>query len=139
MQWEPRVVNLTPHPIVVRLFDSVRGEEFDLVFPPSGRVARVKAESWPLGYLAPTPMGGVALVVRSSFGEIEGLPEPEEGTLFLVSALVAQAAAKAGRLDVLAPDTGPDSAIRNEDGQIVAVRRFVTFAEWGEPPHLLPL
>lgn len=40
---------------------------------------------------------------------------------FSVSSLVAQAVV--GREDVVAPDTGP-TAIRDEAGRIVAVRRF---------------
>lgn len=37
------------------------------------------------------------------YGEIEGLPEPQEGTFYIVSGLVAAAAAREGRKDCLAP------------------------------------
>ena len=45
----------------------------------------------------------------------------EPKAIYIVSSLVAQAVA--GRNDVVAPDAGP-TAIRNEQGQIVAVTRF---------------
>ena len=51
------------------------------------------------------------------YGEVEGLPEPQPGVLYIVSMLVAQ---RVMRADVVSPDSGP-TAIR-ENGQIVAVR-----------------
>lgn len=38
-----------------------------------------------------------------TYGEIEGLPEPQEGVYYIVSGLVAAAAAEIGRKDCLAP------------------------------------
>ena len=58
---------------------------------------------------------------------IEDLPEPAPYTLYVASSLVAQAAARYGRIDVLAPDTGPESAVRDETGQITGVRRLQRF------------
>ena len=104
------IVNLTPHAIVVQLPDGTRR-----TFPPSGRVARVATRQVPL-----TDIDGIPTVLQT-FGPVEGLPEPELDTFFLVSALVL---GRAARADVIAPDTGA-TAIR-ENGQIVAVRGFVT-------------
>lgn len=61
-------------------------------------------------------------VVSAEYGEITGLPEPQDGVVYIVSMLVAQ---RAGRADVLSPDSGP-SAIR-ENGQVVAVRNLVWY------------
>jgi hypothetical protein len=36
-------------------------------------------------------------------------------------------AAKSGRRDVVSPDTGPESAVRDPGGRIVGVKRFQTF------------
>jgi len=56
---------------------------------------------------------------------IEGLPEPEEGVIFITSMIVASEAAKQGRMDVVSPGTGPkDGAIRNEKGHIVGVTQL---------------
>jgi hypothetical protein len=104
-------VNLTPHPIVIRLAD-----ETDLVVNPSGKVARVdEAPNKVVGEI-----GGVPVLSRSTFTEVVDLPDPEENTAYIVSSLVAGVVS---RLDVFSPATGPkDSAIRNEKGHIVAVR-----------------
>jgi len=105
------LVNLTPHEIVVR-----REDGSELRIPPSGVVARVTATAEPVGTLAGVP------VVSTRYGEIEDLPAPRGGVQYIVSSLVRMAAPE--RADLVSPDTGPESAIRDDDGRIVAVRRF---------------
>ena len=85
--------------------------------PPSGEVARLSTTSVDVGTLLGAP------IKKTVYGEVSGVPDPQEGVVYLVSALVAQATK---REDVVAPDTGP-SAVRNADGQVVAVRGFITF------------
>lgn len=101
------IVNCTPHPIVVG----------DRTFAPSGHVPRVGTVVLDCG-----TMDGIS-VVRTEFGEVEGLPEPQFGIDYIVSGVVL-AALKGSRPDVVAPDTSPASAVRNESGQIVGVKRF---------------
>jgi hypothetical protein len=111
---DQKFVNVTPHDVRVLLPD---GSE--RVFPPSGIRAVVSA--------TPTPRGewdGIPLI-STTWGQLEGLPEPAEGTLYIGSTLAAQAATREGRRDVVSPDSGP-SAVR-ENGQIYAVRAFQTF------------
>ena len=105
-----KLVNLTPHDIVVRKADG------DLMVPPSGLVARVTTSQEVVGDIDGVP------IVRTIFGEVQGLPDPELDTVYIVSSLVL-GALKGSRSDVVSPDTGP-TAIRNEAGQIVAVTRF---------------
>jgi len=107
-----KIVNLTPHAIVIQTADESR-----LVIESSG-VARVSTTSEQVGEIDGIP------IRRVRYGEIVGLPDPQPGTIYVTSIVVAQAAAKLGRTDVLAPDTGPD-AIRDEAGRIVAVRGFI--------------
>ncbi len=109
---DEKIVNLTPHAIV--LMD----EEGSVIatFPPSGQVARVNTSVEVVGSLHGAP------VKRTVFGEVNGIPDPEEGTVYLVSTLVAQAAKRG---DVVSPDTGP-TAVR-KDGQIAGVRGFQSF------------
>jgi len=107
------LINLTPHQVVVRLADGG-----DVIFSPSGRVARCAVSQETVGEANGIP------IVRSVFGAVEGLPEAQDGTIYIVSSLVAQAVA--GREDVVAPDTGP-TAVRDEGGRIVAVTRFQKF------------
>ena len=138
------IVNLTPHAVVV---EAVRPRAYEdgsdgpcrVVIPPSGTVARVVER--PVDgttFRASLEVDGslVQVLGPTDYGPVEGLP-PEEfgGPLYLVSALVA-AAVRAHvpthgylpgyreRRDLLVPDTGPDSAVRDERGQIVAVRRL---------------
>ena len=53
-------------------------------------------------------------VNHRTFGEVSGLPEPQEGTVFIVSALVAQAIA-GKRDDVYIVD----ETVRDEEGKII--------------------
>ena len=106
-----KLINLTPHDIVVRLSDG------DRVIPASGTVARVATSHVPAGTIDGIP------VSAQTFGQIEGLPEPQEGVTFIVSAIVLAAAKEIGRTDVVAPDTA--RAIRDDAGRIVAVPGLV--------------
>lgn len=54
------------------------------------------------------------------FGQVEGLPGPEEGVKYIVSGLVLAAS---DRNDLVAPASG--MAQRNEKGHIVSVPGFV--------------
>jgi hypothetical protein len=105
------IKNLTPHEIRV-----VGREDEYIIFPPSGEVARVSSTSENVG-----EVDGIPISV-TTFGDLSGLPAPEDGVVYLVSLLVRQAAQGVGRIDVVSPDTGP-TALR-ENGQVVAVRGF---------------
>ena len=103
------LLNLTPHAVVLR-----REDGSEVTLPPSGTVARVTTREVVVG-----EVDGVT-VISQEFGEVTGLPE--EGVPCVVSALVRTAVP--GRRGVYSPDTGP-SAVRNEQGQVVAVTRLV--------------
>ena len=105
------LVNLTPHDITIRL------EDGDRIIPASGTVARVTTSQVPAGTVDGIP------VSAQTFGQIEGLPDPQDGVVFVVSAIVLAAAKEAGRTDVVAPDTA--RAIRDDAGRIVAVPGLV--------------
>lgn len=100
-----KFINLTPHTITIN-----NGTEFN----PSGKVARVanKFSNFCCG------------ISTVFYGEIENLPEPEEGTIYIVSAMVLAAAKEKGRTDVVAPATGHTNCVR-KDGFIVSVPGFV--------------
>lgn len=116
-----KVINLTPHVINVADKDG----NIILAFAPAGTVARVSTTPGELGTIE---IAGQAVPVAgpTQYGEVTGLPPPEEGVLYLVSALVGQHPDVAGaRGDVLLPGTGPgDKPIRDGDGKIVAVTRL---------------
>lgn len=99
-----KLQNLTPHHIT--LF----GENGAVNIPPSGQVARLAVTR---ETLAPIVIDGVVLPVsRPTFGEIVGLPEPEAGVLYVVSALVAE---QAKRQDVVSVG----ELLRDESGRVI--------------------
>jgi len=100
-----QVINLTPH--VLNLFNE--NNEEVMVIPPSGQVARVRTESVLTGGVAGIP------TFETKFGEVEGLPEPQEGTIFVVSGLVRGHETVRNRQDVFQPGR----LLRNESGQPV--------------------
>jgi len=104
------IINCTPHPIKVRNSD---GSE--ITFEPSGILPRVSTEEHEA-----EPIEGIACVTQSQ-GKVSGLPEMAEDTFFIVSAMVFNASQ---RRDLIAPDTGK-GAIRDEQGRILAVTRFI--------------
>lgn len=114
-----RLVNLTPHVI------NIIGPDGNplISIPPSGDVIRVEIQSEEL-----PPLEGIPIVRAGIIRLVDPLPAPQADTIYIVSTLVAQEAAKLGRYDFFAPDTGPESVVRDENGRIIGVRRLQTFA-----------
>ncbi len=109
------LVNLTPHSI--RIYDA--NGEVQKVIDPSGEVVRVSVQHRIL-----SEVDGVELATTILTDPV-AVPEPQEGVTYIVSSLVAQQLTD--RPDIVAPDTGPDSAVRDENGQIVGIRRLQKF------------
>lgn len=107
-----QIVNLTPHTIKVVNSDNQIIREY-----VSQGVARVSTTSEVVDEI-----DGIS-VVRTKFGEVQGLPNPDGESVFMVSMVVGQAVS--GRSDVICPDTGP-TAYR-ENGLIVGVRQFARY------------
>lgn len=114
------LINLTPHDLNICDADGV----VVATIPASGVVARVTSTADVVGSV---DVGGHRVdLVATKFGDVDGLPAPAPDTLYIVSSLVLQAVS--GRTDVVAPDTGPASAVRDDAGRIVGVRRFQTIS-----------
>ena len=107
-----KIVNLTPHD--VKLFHE--GKEH--VFPNAGVIARVASSSEFSHSVNGLP------VHKTIYAEVENLPEPQDGVIYIVALLVAQVLAGT-RTDIVCPDTGPDSAVRDNKGLIAGVKRFM--------------
>ena len=101
-----KIINLTSHEVVVLCEDGTRK-----VFPPSGQVARVEIEDVCLGQIDGIPIN------KGKVKEIAGIPEAQDGTMYIVSLFVLQ---NSDRKDLIAPDT--NSAVRDDKGRITAVR-----------------
>ena len=101
--------NLTPHQINV--VDAAGAPT--LTLPASGTVARCKATATETERVDGVP------VFKTVYGEVEGLPEPQDGVLYVVSALVREAV-KATRTDVVSPA----EFVRDSEGKILGCKGF---------------
>lgn len=108
------LVNCTPH--VIRVVRE-NGEVLEL--QPSGITVRVNTAQEQVGEINGIP------VMTTRFVDIQ-LPEPQENTVYVVSTVTLQACRSLGisRPDLVSPDTGPQSVVRDENGQVVGIRRF---------------
>jgi len=100
------LINLTPHPIVV-VGDS--GETLRVI-PASGMIARLKTTTERCGSVDGVPLS------RTVFGEPEGLPDPEDGTLYIVSQLIKSALPQRADLVV------PAEVVRDQAGNIIGCK-----------------
>lgn len=82
---------------------------------PSGMLARVSEVDVPVEDVHGWPCRA------AEFGAVEGIPDPAPGLVFIVSALVRDAAQ---RDDVVSPDTSL-GAVRDSAGRIIGTRGFV--------------
>ena len=98
-------VNLTPHQI---------DEQTTGLSIPSRGVARIKMQSRIIDTI-----DGVPLFHSYYVGNLEGLPEPVEGTIYIVSALALNAV-PVDRIDVVAPG----DAIRDDKGRVIGCKGF---------------
>lgn len=100
------IVNLTPHPI-----NFLDGDNNPiLTVEPSGTIARAKQTRTMCGTIAGIPVN------QCAYGTVQGIPEPAKETIYVVSAITAQACPE--RADVYIVD----DSVRNEDGRIIGVR-----------------
>lgn len=106
-----KLINLTPHDIqLVYQEPGLDHESIDII-PASGMLARCDVIKEEAGMIGPVP------VYRMSYGPVQGLPEPQEDTVYLVAAVVAQSLGDS-RDDVLVPI----DFVRDDQGQITGCR-----------------
>lgn len=101
-----KLINLTPHPIVL-IGDSMTAE-----IKPSG-LARCKVTTEKVSEINGFPVN------KNSYSQVIGLPKPEKDTVYIVSALVAKAV-NGKRDDCIVVD----QTVRNEQGQIIGCKGF---------------
>lgn len=97
-------INLTPHNISI--VDPLT-KEIKREFKASGELARVTTSTEVVDNI-----DGIEITV-TRFSEVYGLPEPEDGKIYLVSLAVAQRVT--GRKDVLVPN----GSVRDNEGRII--------------------
>lgn len=113
------IVNLTPH--ALNLMPA--GPTGPVVtIPPSGLVARcavdrVQVDTITIGGFFTLSGDGVSVPVNQTrFGAVSDLPDPQPDTIYVVSALVAQAVPD--RWDIFIPD----DVVRDDQGRIIGAR-----------------
>ena len=105
-----KIVNLTPHKI------TFIGDKGRLGIDPSGTIARVSAKVKETGHIYVTKFGISIPITETTYGEVEGLPDPVDDTIYIVSSLVAQRVPD--RKDVFIPN----ESVRDENGHIIGCR-----------------
>lgn len=113
-----KLVNLTPHDLIfyspasIGLGGLVKvGARPVKIVPPSGTVCRVSSTDYDTG-----PIDFGIRVYDRQFSYISGLPEPEKGTLYIVSSIVAiYAAQHLNRADLVTPN----DLVRNCKGAVL--------------------
>jgi hypothetical protein len=101
------VINLTPHAVNFVADDGTP----IITIEPCGTLARVSAR---------TERTGVTIigipVTKTVYGDIEGLPEPRDGVVYVVSSIVASRCPE--RDDVFIPN----ESVRDESGRIIGCK-----------------
>jgi len=106
-----KIINLTPH--ALNLMPA--GPTGPVVtIPPSGLVARCATSRMQVDTVT---VDSISVPVNQTrFGEVSDLPDPQPDTIYVVSALVAQAVPD--RQDVFITD----DAVRDDQGRIIGCR-----------------
>ena len=103
------LINCTPHDI------SIMKDGETVVIQKSGMLPRVASAEFDT-----EKIDGFSCV-ETAYGKPTGIPDAVAGTYYIVSGMVFSAT---DRSDVVAPDTGA-TAVRNSQGQIIAVTRLI--------------
>ena len=98
------LINLCPHDVTIVDDD---GKVIEVLPHEEGRLARVAVTEIPVE----NTLGRPFPVVRRKWGEVTGLPDPQAGVAFVVSAAVVSASP--GRTDLFSPGR----LIRDANGQ----------------------
>lgn len=95
------IINLTPHEVIIRNKNMER-----VSFPPAENPARCSERTWWAG-----DFDGFECVLKE-YRNVENLPEPKEGVLYIVSKMVRDACPD--RPDL----ANPADLVRDDDGNI---------------------
>ena len=105
-----KVVNCTPHDV------NLITTKGNITFPRSGIIPRLTEQQNKINSIN---SNGIEIdIMEKSFNEVEGLPEPKENTIYIVSALVAGAVKNRDDLVV------PNDTIRDDQGMIVGCKNL---------------
>lgn len=106
-----KLINLTPHDVVIK---DKTGKTYKTILPDSVW-ARVDIDTEVIGEVCGVPL------VQTKYNGVYGLPEPQDGVMYIVSHIVMQACPE--RTDLVRPDTGP-TCFRKPNGYISGVQQL---------------
>ena len=106
------IINLTPHAIVLMPYEGCQHCCVDI--PTSGEIARCNVDRKQVDSITIDDI--TVSINRTQFGEVTGLPGFQPDTIYIVSAVVAQAVPY--RPDVFIVD----DAVRDDQGRIIGAR-----------------
>lgn len=107
-----KFINLTPHDIHIISGNSEKSPS-EKIIPASGQCARCNVQKTLCDYVDNIP------VYATSYGDVQGLPDSENGVFYIVSTIVAEAC-KGQRDDLLVPF----DFVRDEHGNIIGCKSF---------------
>ena len=106
-----RLVNLTPHEVVIHDYP------YMTTVATSGTIARVAQKTWAVKTAWDAMSSTQCIpIVRSEYGPVEGLPEPVEDTIYIVSSMVRLA------LPTRSDIASPANLVRDEAGKIIGCK-----------------
>ena len=121
------LVNLTPHAVHVLKCGGELGSDATVVYPPDPRGAvRLRSTPQTLAEVRPDDVHVYSMpdFDRERLDNFPYGPDDAAHPDILVAGLVAPYVPRWFRGQVLVPDTGPESVIRDSEGRIQAVRRL---------------
>jgi hypothetical protein len=101
-----KLVNLTPHTLHIHSYDGA-----EVTALPSEGSARCAVFEEQIG-----DVNNTIPIYATRYGEIDGLPDPQEGTAYVVSLLVRQSLPE--RKDLLSPG----QLIRDDEGKVIGCK-----------------
>lgn len=118
-----RLINLTPHPIVLEALTDERGRVHRLILPPAENPPRLviaaRDEESLLVHGGEEDSKGIAVPVVSgtrALGIEPPLPEPQAGVLYVTSRALAEEVPE--RADLV----WPEKQVRDDDGRVIAAQ-----------------
>lgn len=115
-----KIRNLTPHTVTIISENGNCLAQF-----PSEGIARAKQTNVSAGDVLPDETENPIPLVMSTFGEPEGLPDPEHEVMLIVSVITANAAKANGRdINDLLLTCDP---VRDEEGRIIGCRSLALY------------
>lgn len=100
-----KMINLTPHTVTF-----IRDDGVELYVKPSGELARLTTKTVTIGEINGIP------VTATEYGDVTGLPDPADDTIYIVSSLVASRVPH--REDVFIPN----ESVRDTEGRIIGCK-----------------